>query len=149
MFLEISQNSQENTCVRVRQVLTFIKKDTLAQDFSRRFCEISKKTFITEHLQTTTPEVAVRRYAQPANLLKKRPQHRFFPVNFAKFLRTPFLTENLHWLLLCFFSTGRIKKMDYSVTNLYNSSVFEIQILIDRNGLMYPQHLERLTLMFF
>ena len=63
VFLEISQNSQENTCVRVSQVLTFIKKDTLAQAFSRRFCEISKKTFITEHLQTAIPEVAVRRYA--------------------------------------------------------------------------------------
>ena len=26
--------------------------------------------------------------------------HRCFPVNFAKFLRTPFLTEHLRWLLL-------------------------------------------------
>ena len=25
-----------------------------------------------------------------------------FPVNFAKFLRTPFLIENLRWLLLSF-----------------------------------------------
>ena len=31
--------------------------------------------------------------------LKKRPWHRRFPVNFPKFLRTPFLTEHL-WLLL-------------------------------------------------
>ena len=29
------------------------------------------------------------------DLLKKRPQHRCFPVNFAKFLRTPFFTEHL------------------------------------------------------
>ena len=29
----------------------------------------------------------------PATLLKKRLWHRCFPVNFAKFLRTPFLTE--------------------------------------------------------
>ena len=33
-------------------------------------------------------------------LLKKRLWHRCFPVNFAKFLRTPFLTEQLRWLLL-------------------------------------------------
>ena len=26
--------------------------------------------------------------------------HRYFPVNFAKFLRTPFLREHLRWLLL-------------------------------------------------
>ena len=29
----------------------FIKKETLAQVFSREFCEISKDTFFTEHLQ--------------------------------------------------------------------------------------------------
>ena len=31
----------------------------------------------------------------PTTLLKKRPWHRRFPVNFAKFLRTPFLIEHL------------------------------------------------------
>ena len=33
-------------------------------------------------------------------LFKKRLWHSCFPVNFAKFLRTPFLMENLRWLLL-------------------------------------------------
>ena len=37
---------------------------------------------------------------RPATLLKKRLWHRYFPVNFAKFLRTPFFTEHLWWLLL-------------------------------------------------
>ena len=50
MFLEISQNSQENTCARVSfliklQAWGFIKKKTLAQAFSCEFCEISKNTF--------------------------------------------------------------------------------------------------------
>ena len=36
----------------------------------------------------------------PATLLKKRLWHRCFPVNFVKFLRTPFFTEHLGWLLL-------------------------------------------------
>ena len=49
MFLEISQNSQENTYVRVSfliklQACDFIKKETLAQLFSCEFCEISKKS---------------------------------------------------------------------------------------------------------
>ena len=35
-------------------------------------------------------------------LLKKILWHRCFPVNFVKFLRTPFLTEHLRWLLLFF-----------------------------------------------
>ena len=34
-----------------------------------------------------------------ATLFKKRPWHRRSPVNFAKFLRTRSLTENLRWLL--------------------------------------------------
>ena len=38
----------------------------------------------------------------PATLLKKRLWHRCFPVNFVKFLQTPFLTEHLWWLLLSF-----------------------------------------------
>ena len=36
----------------------------------------------------------------PATFLKKRLWHRCFPVNFAKFLRAPFLTEHLRWMLL-------------------------------------------------
>ena len=60
VFLEISQNSQENTCFRV--------------SFSIKL--------------------------QAATLLKKRLWHRYFPVNFAKFLRTLFFTEHFQWLFL-------------------------------------------------
>ena len=42
-------------------------------------------------------KVAVLR---PATLLKKRLWHRCFSVNFAKFLRTPFIIEHRWWLLL-------------------------------------------------
>ena len=44
VFLEISQNSQENTCARVSFL---IKNETLAQVFSCEFSEISKNTFFT------------------------------------------------------------------------------------------------------
>ena len=39
-------------------------------------------------------------FNKAAGLLKKRLRHWCFLVNFAKFLRTPFLTKNLRWLLL-------------------------------------------------
>ena len=50
VFLEISQNPQENACTRVSFLLTlqacnFIKKETLARVFYCEFCEISKNTF--------------------------------------------------------------------------------------------------------
>ena len=37
---------------------------------------------------------------RPATLIKKKLWYRSFPVNFAKFLRAPFFTEHLRWLLL-------------------------------------------------
>ena len=41
--------------------------------------------------------------ARPATLLKKRLWYWWFPVNFVKFLRTPFYKEHLWWLLLDYF----------------------------------------------
>ena len=37
---------------------------------------------------------------RPVTLLKKRLWHRCFPVNFVKFLRTPFYIKHIWWLLL-------------------------------------------------
>ena len=52
VFLEILQNSQENTCVRVSFLIkcrpdacNFIKKETLAEGFSCEFCEIFTNIF--------------------------------------------------------------------------------------------------------
>ena len=53
MFLEISQKSQENTCVRTSfliklqtEACNFIKKETLAQFSSCEFCKIAKNNFL-------------------------------------------------------------------------------------------------------
>ena len=45
-------------------VCNFINKETLAQVSSCEFCEISKNTFITEHLWTTASKI---RKAQTTN----------------------------------------------------------------------------------
>ena len=50
VFLEISKNSQGNTCARISflikfQASNFLKKETLAQVLSCEYCEISKNTF--------------------------------------------------------------------------------------------------------
>ena len=168
MFLKISQNSQEkHLCQSLffdkvaglrPEACMFIKKETLAQVFSCKFCEISENTFFTEQLRNrcslgnllhifrtafventswgllltiqktvfvnpskqnwsfrnSCPEVfckkgVLRNFVKfterhlcqrlsykvaglrPTALLKKRPWHRCFPVNFAKFLEIPFL----------------------------------------------------------
>ena len=67
VFLEISwksvlQNSQENTCARVIffNEANLIKKESLAQMFSCKFCEISKNTVFAEHLPATVSEDFIR-----------------------------------------------------------------------------------------
>ena len=61
VFLEILQNSQENTFERASffnkvaglSPATLFKKETLARVFSCEFCEISENIFFTEPLWTT------------------------------------------------------------------------------------------------
>ena len=65
LFLKISQNSQENTCVRASffnkvaslRPATLLKKETLEHVFSCKFCEIFKNTIFYR-----TPEVATSVY---------------------------------------------------------------------------------------
>ena len=52
---------------------------------------------------------------RPAPLLKKRLWHRCFPVNFEKFLRTPFYIEHLWWMLL---NLGAFQEL----SNIYKGS---------------------------
>ena len=63
-----------------KKVITMLKPEEVA-----RGCPVKKKCL--RKLQ----EIRLR----PPTLLKKRPWHRWFPVNFAKFLRTPFLKSIL------------------------------------------------------
>ena len=65
LSLEISHNSQENTCARVSFSIRWqpadyklIKKETLAQVFSCELREISKNIFCIEHLPMTASVVS-------------------------------------------------------------------------------------------
>ena len=55
------------------------------------------------YLRNSRPELFCKKGCpKPATLLKKRPWHKYFPGNFAKFLRILFFTEHIQWLLLAF-----------------------------------------------
>ena len=81
---------------------------------SRRRCSVKKTSL--EILQNSQEITCARVF-----FLKKRLWHRCFPLNFAKFLRTHFLTEHLRWLLQAFrsestlysFSTSCSKQAQY------------------------------------
>ena len=63
----------------------------------------TEKTCDNESHEKETTEAVVnfrRKRLKAWNFIKRRLQHRCFLVKFAKFLRTPFFTEHLRWLLL-------------------------------------------------
>ena len=89
------------------------------------FLEISQS-----HRKTPVPETLFNKFAglRPATLLKKSLWHRCFPVNFAKFLRTPFFTEHLRWLLLyqAVFQYDQ-KKQDKNVNIFRTKRAFKVK----------------------
>ena len=58
--------------------------------------------FCNAHMKTPVLEFLFNKYAglKTWNFNKNRLRHRYFPVELAKFLRTPFFTEHIQWLLL-------------------------------------------------
>ena len=109
MFLKISQNSQENSSARV-SFLIKLQATTKSSNILKQFVglKLLKCLILFTFPIMVLIQGCCRRIAWvcltilwgPATLLKKRYWHRCFSVNFAKCLRTPFLTEHLQWLLL-------------------------------------------------
>ena len=96
VFLEVSQNLQENTCARKTpgQVCNFIKIETLAQAFSCEFCKISKSTF-SYRLPTVAPSAA-------CSFIKIEIPTKMFFYEFGKISKNIFWQSTSRWLLLKF-----------------------------------------------
>ena len=62
-------------------------------------CSLNIRKF---HRKTPVLELLLHKVANlsACNFIKKILQHRRFPMKFAKFLKTPFFTEHLRWLVL-------------------------------------------------
>ena len=66
VFIEISQNSQENTCTRV-SFLIKLQAWGLAQVFCCEFCEISKNTFFKQ-LWVTASDLSKKKKLPAVNV---------------------------------------------------------------------------------
>ena len=88
----------------------------IGKEYCRRFCipslhlqlEIFEGSFLSEDgncLDYLSADLLslVQDRLKDCNFIKKRLQHRYFPVKFAKCWRTPFFKEHLHWMLLHIF----------------------------------------------
>ena len=97
-----SQSSKRTDLLTWRNLKSFIK---LGSEAVVQRCSVTKGVFRNfpkltgKHLYHSLFLIKLRA-SRPATLSKKRLWYRCFPVNFAKFLRTPFVTEHLRWLLL-------------------------------------------------
>ena len=75
---------------------SYTSRSIRLQIMSWKFRNIQRKTPVLESFfnNVSGPQVC--------NFINKKLQHRCFPVNIAKFLRTTFFIEHLWWLLLYF-----------------------------------------------
>ena len=100
VFLEISQNSQKNTCARVSFLIScrpeacnFIWKRLWHRCFPVNFTKFLRTPF----LQNTSGRLILQSLifykvaAGACNFTKIRLWHKCFPAELAKFLKTPFL----------------------------------------------------------
>ena len=79
----------------VVKTYTYVKKRNYFAFIQKFRTEVFYKRDLSEHFRSSRP-VRLR----PATLSKMRLLHRCLPVNFVKFLRTPFFIEPLQWVLL-------------------------------------------------
>ena len=68
-------------------------------------------------------------YQRPETLLKNRPWHRYFPMNFTKFLRTPFLQNTSGQLLLK--KKGFLNQHLIKVSKLFVFVLFSFFIILN------------------
>ena len=95
---------QYKACLAITDALLGIPKEKTYDELSRfalREAVAQRCSVISQNSRENTGvSFLIKLQASASKFIKKRFWHRCFPVNFAKFLRTPFLTEHLRWLLL-------------------------------------------------
>ena len=93
--LKIMKNLQECFCAGVVFYRSSCLEIFCRKGFLRNFAKFTGKHLCQSLFFTKVAGLRLR----PATLVNKRLWHRYFPVNFGKFLRTSFFTEHLRWLL--------------------------------------------------
>ena len=79
----------------------FCKKGVL-ENFAKFYGKHLCQSLFFNKVAALRPATLLNIFLKPATLFKWSLWDRCFPVNFTKFLRTPFFTEQLRWLLFLF-----------------------------------------------
>ena len=100
---------------------------------SHRMCSVKNAFLKVRKYHTNIPvlESVFNKVAglRACNFITKKLQQRCFPVKFAKFVRTPFLTEHLRWLLL-YHSKVHLYRLRISLTIQLNFALFLLAYII-------------------
>ena len=123
-------------CKSTKKTLSHILRHAFWLHFLRihHFLRIQHDYFFQRGFESVRAEFLFRKYIRKAVLFKKvyyqkgggvlskrcsqRPWHECFPANFAKFLRTPFLTEDLRGLLLIYLFNYDSSKITFVMLNM-------------------------------
>ena len=123
-------------CKSTKKTLSHILRHAFCLHFLRihHFLRIQHDYFFQRGFESVRAEFLFRKYIRKAVLFKKvyyqkgggvlskrcsqRPWHECFPANFAKFLRTPFLTEDLRGLLLIYLFNYDSSKITFVMLNM-------------------------------
>ena len=106
-----------------------------------------KKVFL-KILQNSQENTCTRVSSLIKLQLKKRLWYRFFPVNFAKFLGTPFFREHLLWLLLKWDGLNIASVIQY-FTSSKNFAALQIFFYVFFEAVKYFVFESRLIFIFF
>ena len=87
--------------IQVGFIWSFIHATLMRDNYKSSLTEAVVQTFsVKKVLLESSQNSRENTCARVSFLIKKKLWHWCFAVNFTKFLRIPFLTEHLHWLLL-------------------------------------------------
>ena len=103
--VQVSLNNAMHCLYRLKtgcilNVLEFFWTSYLRFDRSNRLEVFSKKGVLRNFAKYTGKHLCQSLLIEACNFIKKELWQRCFSVDFAKFLRTPFLTKHFRWLLL-------------------------------------------------
>ena len=95
IFLNIKMSAKSNKIELSEEFMVMWREEQTLWDVPLCIETKMKKTsFRSSNRRYSVRKGVLRNFARSATLLKKRLSHKYFPVNFANFLRTPLLQNS-------------------------------------------------------
>ena len=111
--------------IQRKQIHNTNQKQLFAMFFKRGVL----KNFCKFHRRTSVLESLFNKCLVTCNFIKKKLQHRCFPMKFAKFLRTAFFIEHFWWLFLIY-NGVEPRGLFRTLWSIYDESLYKKVIMV-------------------